>query len=397
MRNTDKDTTDVKSFEMKKGGVYIDSDSFFWPSDIGDEYMHEQRKDISFEKEQQDILELFEQYYLGFRSSFFICAGDLEREKGLEILKEWCKLCVLMAQDYLVKHVDSDVSLPVDFVWIIKKTIIDIIKDAYPDAKKIPLKLTMKPMISARVKDKNTIVFPALIRSVLNQCNLVLINQAFEIIDKKSIVIDRRRLSRFILPYLLFCHDDFSVSNLPIIGGYSEQAIMTTLSYTNLQVMYIFAHEYAHILLGHFDDGLLSSTFRETKENDADAFALNIVLKYIEFDDRYTKDDVFTAIRWLFKYQSLEESVGMLTHGENLNNFRSGYEKRRSLFQSKMIKEGNITGTSLLDMLGFASIVELQGVLYEYGTSLIDIMIQAFYDSKHKGEIEPWWEIILQK
>ena len=87
----------------------------------------------------------------------------------------------------------------------------------------------------------------------------------------------------------------------------------------------------------------------------------------------------------------------MLTRGEDLNDFRSGYEKRRSLFQSELIKKCNITGTSLLDMVGFVSIVELQDVLYEYGTNLINTMIKAFENSKHKGEVEPWWEMIVQK
>lgn len=383
---------------MKKGNIFIDSDSFFWPSDISDEYMRDQRKGISFEKSEQHPSELFEQYYLGFRSSLFICENEAEIENCHKILEDWRKVCILMARDYTVKHMDTGVSLPVDFMWITKMAIINTIKDEYPDAENIPLKLTMKPMITARVKDKNTIIFPALIRTVLNQCNLVLINHALEIIDKKSEIIDRRYLSRFVLPYLLFCHDDFSVRNLPIIGGYSEEAITITLSYTNLQVMYIFAHEYAHILLKHFDDEfLLSSKSHETKENEADAFALNIVLKYIDSHSIYTKNDVFTAIRWLFKYQLLEETVGVLTRRDNLNDFHSGYEKRRSLFQAELIKKCNITGTSFLDMVGFASIVELQNVLYEYGTNLIDTMIQAFYNSKYKGEIEPWWEMIVQK
>ena len=48
-------------------------------------------------------------------------------------------------------------------------------------------------------------------------------------------------------------------------------------------------------------------------------------------------------------------------------------------------------------MVGFVSIVELQDVLYEYGTNLINTMIKAFENSKHKGEVEPWWEMIVQK
>lgn len=382
---------------MKKGSIYIDSDNFFWPSDISGEYMREQRKGISFEKEAQPSLVLFEQYYLGFRSTMFICEEKFEKETGMKILKDWREMCLSMAIDYTKKHINSDISLPVDFMWITKDAIINEIRCEYPNAEKIPLKLSMKPMISARVKGKDTIVFSALIRTVLNQCNLVLINHAFEVIDNKLEVIDRRYLSRFIFPYLLFCHDDFSVRNLPIIGGYSEQAITTTLSYTNLQVMYIFAHEYAHILLNHFDNDILSSKSYETIENEADAFALKVILKYIDKNDAYTKDDVFTAIRWLFKYQLLEESIGTLIRGEDLNHFLSGYEERRSLFQNELIKKCNITGTSLLDIVGFASIVELQGVLYEYGTDLIDTIIQAFHNSKNKGEIEPWWEMIVQE
>lgn len=382
---------------MKKGNIYIDSDSFFWPSDISDEYMHEQREGISFEKEEQPLEVLFEQYYLGFRSSMYICEEELDEEKGMKILKEWREACVLMARDYTIKHLNSDASLPVDFMWITKMAIINEIKREFPDAEKISLKLTMKPMISARVKNKETIIFPALIRTVLNHCNLVLINHAFNTIDNKLEVIDRRYLSRFILPYLLFCHDDFSVRNLPMIGGYSNQAITTALSYTNLQVMYIFAHEYAHVLLKHFDDDIISSKTQEEIENEADAFALKVLLKHIDKEDTYTKDDIFTAIRWLFKYQFLEESIGILIRRDSLDAFLSNYEKRRSCFQSELIKSCNITGTSLLDIVGFVSIVELQGVLHEYGINLINTIIRAFNNSKNKGEIEPWWEMIAQK
>ena len=76
---------------MKKGKVFIDSDSFFWPSNISDEYMRDQRKGISFEKSEQHPLELFEQYYLGFRSSLFICEDELEAEAGLKMLTDWCQ------------------------------------------------------------------------------------------------------------------------------------------------------------------------------------------------------------------------------------------------------------------------------------------------------------------
>lgn len=378
------------------GTIYIDSDGFFWPSDISNEYMHDQRKGISFEKNNQPVSVLFEQYYLGFRSSMLICEDELNKEDGMKLLKEWRESCVKMAIDYTNKHLSSEESLPVDFLWIMKMSIVNLLKYEYPDAEKIPLVLTMKPLTSAYAKNRNTIVFPALVRSLLNHCNLVLLNQAYYVLDNKENKIDRRYLSRFILPYLIFCHDDISVMHLPIIGGYSDDVITTAFNFTNLQVMFILAHEYAHILLNHFDTDNESKT-NEMKENQADAFALKVVLQLVENEDTSAKTNVFTAIRWLFKFQLLEETIGRLVRGDVLNGSISQYEERRSSFQKELIFNYKLTKTSLVDAIGFAAIVELQGVLSEYGVKLTNTIIQAFHDSKNKGEIEPWWEMITQK
>lgn len=383
---------------MKKDSFYIDSDSFFWPSNISDEYMVEYRNAISFDDESQSLDLLFEQYYLGFRSSLVICEETITSEKkAMKALKGWREACISSARDYTIRHLNGDFSLPVDFMWITKMKIINEIKKEYPEAERIPLKLSMKPRISAYTKNKNTIVFPALLRTVLNHCNLVLTNTAFQKIETDFKNIDRQFLSRFILPYLLFCHDDFSVRNLPIVGGFSKDAITTALSFTNLQVMFIFAHEYAHILLKHFEFGRLLEKSQKALEIEADDFALKVILQYIKTDDAYTPNDVFTAIRWLFKYQLIEEGIGKIINKNILENFSSVYEERRACFQNKITESCNITGTSLVDAIGFCSIVEVQSVLYEYGIDLIDKIINAFNKSKIKGEVEPWWEMIIQK
>lgn len=380
---------------MGKGTIYIDSDGFFWPSDISNEYMKKQREWISFEKDPQPLDTLFEQYYLGFRSSMIACEETIENEADIrKMLEDYWKACLVMARDYAIQHLYSEVSLPVDFMWITKLKIINEIKDTYPEAEKIPLLLTMKPSISARASNKNTIVFPALLRSVLNHCNLVLVNSAYQTIVANLEAIDYQYVSRFIFPYLLFCHDDLSVRNLPVVGGYSKEAICTALSYTNLQVMYIFAHEYGHILLKHFDAETTLPKTREVKENEADAFALGVVLKYIDKNTEYTKADVFTSIRWLFKYQLLEESIGILSRNGNYSTFLSEYEKRRSCFQLDLINKCGTQVTTIVDAIGFASIVELQNVLNKHGINLINTIIQAFNNSKIKGVVDPWWEII---
>ncbi len=380
-----------------KTQVYFDSDGFFWPSDISNEYMKEQRKEISIEKDDQPFYSIIEQYYLGFRSSIFICEDSVEnKEEAMKVLKKWREACFVSAIEYTQKHMTSDVVLPIDFLWIHRMEIINAIKQDFPNADKIQIKLSLKPRISAQVKNSN-IIFPALIRSLLIHCNLVLINQSLTIANNELEHINRRQLSRFIIPYLLFCHDDFSVSNLPIISPCSSQAMMLAFIYTNIQVEFIFAHEYAHILLNHSEKYTANNESLDVLENEADSFALNLLIKGTKNEGSYSKEDVFTAIRWLFKYQFLEERIGMLVRGESLSDHFSAYEKRRSAFQSDLIKEYGLSSTSIIDMIGFLSIIEVQNVLNEYGDNLINTIIKAFNKSKQKGELETWWTMITQR
>ena len=372
--------------------LVFDSDSFFWPSSIGDEYMHNPRKGICFDKENQPLDVLFEQYYLGFRSSLFVSEEGCEKEDGLEVLRQWREASVLMAIDYVRHHLTSDVSLPADFMWITKMAIIEQVKYKYPNSKDILLNLSMKPRLSARVKNKNTIIFPALIRSLLNHCNMVVINLANESTDNTSKEIDRRYLTRFILPYLLFCHDDFSVRNLPMVGGSSKSMIIKAVKYTNIQVLFIIAHEYAHILLKHIDD--YSQLKRESKEIEADSYALDIVLGHGDSLNQYTKYDAYVAIQLLFKYQLLEEMIGEIIKGNTLKISITEFEKRMGNLHNRFVKRVGIINAELLNSVEFAIINELQDVLINNSTNLIDTIIKAINKSKTKGEIEPWWEII---
>lgn len=375
--------------------IYIDSDGFFWPSDIDPEYMSRQRQFISIEREQGSPIELFEQYYLGFRSSMFICEDGIESEsEANKVLLEWREGCIHSAMSYMRSHVISKASLPVDYMWIVKEMIVKELKIKYPEVESIELRLSMKPRLSAR-SDKNSIIFPALLRTVLNHCNLVIINSALKVMEDDAqleVEVERKQIARFVYPYLLFCHDNFSVRNLPIIGAHSKEALNIAFQFTNIQMIYIFSHEHAHILLQHFNDSrpLLD------KENEADDFALDVVLAYTEKDEIYSKRDVLAAIRWLFKYQLIEESIGAIVRGKGLDFFKSEFEKRRSEFQSKLFLEHNLKGSTVIESIGFCMIVELQSILYEIGPILIDEMIDAFNKTKKTGGIEPWWEKITK-
>ena len=393
---------------MEKKKIIIDSDGFFWPADISDDYANAERRGISIEQENQPLNSLFEQYYLGFRSAMIICEDQIKSEEDLaeveKVLRTYREGCLGSAMHYMESHLAGRMTLPIDFMWITRMAILDELKDDYPEVEDIQLRLSMKPRISARTINKNIIIFPALARTVINHCNLVIINTAFECIDcieNQEADIDRRQISRFVLPYLLFCHDDFSVKNLPIIGAYSEEAAFTAFQYTNLQLMFIFAHEYAHILLRHFEQNGLNHISNVNIESEADNLALRVVLGHVRKNSSHygsnSEIDVFTAIRWLFKYQLIEETIGALIRGEGIDYLASSYEERRGKFQSELFKQCDFKGSSLIDAMGFYAIVEIQSVLYESGLDLIDSIINAFKKSDKTGEIEPWWEKITKK
>lgn len=359
--------------------------------------MKKQRKLISFEDDEKQLYNAFEQYYLGFRSSMFVCEDTITNEKeAYEALLEYRKACVHSAMAYMKNQIDLKPSLPVDFMWIAREAIVNTLKKKFPKVETIKLQLSMKPRLSARTVDGNVIVFPALTRAVLLHCNLTIINSTSDVLGEDGQFleeIDRKQIARFIFPYLLYCHDEFSVRNLPIIGGRSQNDIQTAFHFTNLQLIFIFAHEYAHILLNHFND----SRDNLLKENEADSFALAVILDYIKKDNSYSLHDVLAAIRWLFKFQLLEESIGTLSQGKTIDYFASNFEKRRSQFQTELFDNTELIGSTLFESAGFCAIVELQDILYESGLELVNNMIEIFHKSEETGGVEPWWEKITQK
>lgn len=376
--------------------IVIDLDGFFLPTQSKSKFMKRKRIKVWFENDKEDLKELFEQYYLGFRSSLFVCENSLKVKdinEANKAIREYCEACVPSALNCMKKHLASKPLLPADFIWITKSAITNILQKEFPNVKYINLCLSMKPQLSAKTINKNTIIFPALTRTVLTHCNLVIINSISDILSEDGHLtgtINCQQLARFIFPYLLFCHDSFSVQNLPIIGARSTNAVQTAFHFTNLQLLFIFAHEYAHILLKH------ANSYKEPweKENEADSFALKVVLAYTKKVPSYSEYDVFAAIRWLFKYQLIEESIGILTRGKEIENYNSSFEKRRGQFQSELFANSEINGSTIFESLGFCMIVELQKTLYENGLEIISDMIEIFHKSERTGEIEPWWKKI---
>lgn len=378
--------------------IVLDADSFFLLNYYEQNHIKKRRNFINIDSSEEPSLELFEQYYLGLRSSFFICEDSVENKFEAEnVMKKYREDCANIAMGYMKKYVESKLYLPIDFIWFAREAIIKDLKKEFSKVENIKLQLSMKARISAISINQNVIKIPALIRAVLMHCNLAIINSINDVMDEpraSACKFDRKQIARFIFPYLIYCHDDFSVQNLPMFSARTEDSIKTAFGFTNLQIVFIVAHEYAHILLKHFDD---DDKPNYNKEKEADLFALRSLLKYVKENDSYSKKDVLAAVRWLFKFQLLEERIGALTRGEKNDYYESGFEKRRSNFQDELFEATDLKGSTIFESIGFAMIVELQKILDEFGVELVNDIIETFHKSEYTGRIEPWWERITEK
>ena len=357
-----------------------------------------ERESISVHYEEQSIDCLFEQYYLGLRSSMFIY--DVEDESdALFVSREWRKKAIKVAMKYAIQHTKDQKIIPPDFLWITRDQITEILSKKYPNVNNISLLLSMRPRLSARVISEDKVTFPALSRSMFNHFNLVIINSILGNTGEDGNITgepDRRSIARWMLPYLLFCHDNISVKNLPYVSAHSKDAIMIAQRFTTLQTIFIIAHEFGHILLNHHEQSNADQGTRIHNEHEADLFALKVVHSYVDSDNGTTLHDAFTAIRWLFKYQLLEESVGVLSQGRDLDFEVMLFEERRGNVQLELLKKDGFT-SSLFEMHGFITIVELQSIIYDKGKEFINYVLDTINKSNNSNTIEPWWEKIVNK
>lgn len=396
---------------MGERAFYFDFDGFFWPSDKSDIPLIGLNEGISYSNDPQPIRSLIEQYYLGFRSSIFflVSEGGNDNETLGLAYKKLCKLCLTRARQFAFQHLQTGSILPIDYMCFMKCAIVNQLKDDYPEVRNVKISIDMRPRITARTIN-NTIVFPALLRTIINSCNIAILNIAYDTLEKDKQFsrkassqnpieqsyqgMDRQFIARSIFPYLAFCHDDFSVANLPVTSAQSRDAITLTLRYSKLQLLFVLAHEYAHILLGHYDKMEHATRSSIELEYEADNFATDFLMKYIEEDGTFSREDVFTSIRWLYKFQLIEEHMGLIVQNKSLQMEKSALEKRRHKFQTKLIKEYGINHLQMIDQAGFIAIIQSHKVLFENGETVVNRMMDSITKSLKTGEIEPWWEMI---
>lgn len=113
----------------------------------------------------------------------------------------------------------------------------------------------------------------------------------------------------YFLPFLLPLYREISWALIPMMRLNSELAGVGAATAAGLQMTFMIAHEFAHLLL--HDDGMSGPEL----EIEADRFAYDVLFRAP--GENITVGDVWMAVRWLFEILSIENLMAWRLSGSN--------------------------------------------------------------------------------
>lgn len=340
------------------------------------------------------VRELVELYYLAIREACVMVDmddGDHEGiEKANQALRKWRQSALESAMSLAYQHISTGTPPIPDWITLAKETILSTLSSSYPTARDVPITAMMVPRLSARARKNGVIEVSGFTRILLRQYNIAVCSAV-----ERSMVDSRLRhepdvvsLIRETLPYLIHAHDIVPIHNLPYLSAANQQSAERAISLTQTQLVFIVAHEYAHILLGHTRSVDPAARDRAQMELDADAFALKICLT-IARECEVPLHELWTALRWLFQYQNLDQLVGSLVRNEKVD-FDSLFERRRSQLQNTLLANQSAISTHF-EIAGSWVLFNMKGLLHELGSDYVEYVYDALMAATPNA-ITPWWE-----
>lgn len=246
-------------------------------------------------------------HYL-FRSSMVL--GKDRSEDVWRKFKEFSLFCMGAAIPFTAASLASpDVNLPAPY-WATKfhHDILPLLSN-YEDVESIRLIATLDPRLHARsYPDRREIHVSELTRVHLRTINLAVWSYVYRLgdsdidweqIDDVNILVD-------VLPFLLALRGDIDHSGLGIPRAWSADALWAALCTTRIQMTFMIAHEYAHLLL-HAGKHPAAEL-----EVEADRFAYDLILR---LPWSFATGDVWIAIRWFFWVAAIDRIVSELLYG----------------------------------------------------------------------------------
>jgi hypothetical protein len=250
----------------------------------------------------------------------------------------------------------------------------DRLRPEYPDVDGIQVVATFEHRLSARsFPDRRVIEVSALTREYLKTINLLLWTCVTLAREGRVIPADQGEFFLdLVLPYVLALHRDVRHSLLPIVRVTGARTMAGALTSTRIQLTFLLAHEYAHLLL---HDGDASSPEREA-EADEFAYGLLMTLPW-----GYDIGRVWIALRWLFKILELERCVGATLYHGRVHRHDDATVRRGGGMLRHFREHPPDRPSNLFEMRGTGLIVQARHVLARRGASWLRDYATEYHDA----------------
>ncbi len=233
----------------------------------------------------------------------------------IKALQKHSELCLSVAVRHVPEYSEDAALPPPEWAKQFHQNVRGVLRDRYPQVDNVVLRATLEPRLYARSLPKSGEIYvSALTREYLRTLNLVLWNMIIMIEKNDADIIPSvlsTDLNDIFLSYALSLYRTLSFSRLPMARAYDQDALLNALWSTRVQLTFILAHEYAHVLVHEGCD-----LGGPELESEADAFALQILDTAIDsFPPQYAcKACVWASIGWFYRYLEIERIIGSIVN-----------------------------------------------------------------------------------
>jgi len=263
-----------------------------------------------------------EQIYFVLRSVMTI--GRDATEETLKELKEWRRMCARNAEILqMLPEFHENPPLPTWATGAVDQ-VRQQLRPKFPNVDEITVKATLDPRLYVRsYQANNQIQISVLFRELLRTINLGIWN-AIVAPDSWRELRDGRLPEDCFLPYFLPLYWNIPWSRIPTMRANSKHAAMLAINCVRLQMTFMIAHEFAHLLLHE------AGRSGPELEAEADRFAYEVLFR--DPGENASVGDVWMSSRWLFEILALERTISWRLSGNDGMPLTGDHRRETLLF-----------------------------------------------------------------
>ncbi|MFF7759000.1 ImmA/IrrE family metallo-endopeptidase [Streptomyces griseorubiginosus] len=256
-----------------------------------------------------DLLDRRDLVYFVLRSIASVSANA--DQNTLEEHKKWRDFCIRRATILSTRR--DFIENPPLPTWALGavEQVREQLRPMFPQVDSIEVITTFDPRLYVRAYHSSRQIHVSLVtRELLRLMNMFVWNTIDAVLDRP----DSRAAPSFLrynhfLPYFLPLYHRVSWGRIPMLRVGSKLAARGAMTSARLQMTFMIAHEFAHLLL--HDEGRTGPEL----EIEADKFAYDVLFRSPGTD--ISVGDIWMSVRWLFEVLALERLTAWRLSGSN--------------------------------------------------------------------------------